>query len=1497
MEYEERTYYELTHPQKRIWNIDKIHLNAPLHNIGGCLNIGNNINIHKMKKVLNLIIKKNDGLRLRFTENDGKPVQYIYEFRDEDIDFLDFAYSNDPEKEFENWSENLFRKNFILENNQLYYFAIYKISEKKYGVLLKIHHIISDGWSINLIQRQICEIYRNMVKGYEDANSYECFSYIDFIKDEEEYFESKRFIKNKEFWKEKFDKLSIDFLYNTSNSLEGKRQIYSVNSDLSKRIKIFSSDNKCSLNTFFILILLIYLNKNTNKKDIVIGTPVYNRASSKQKNTLGMFTSTVPFRFKLDTKSDVKSLIKLVNKELKYCFINQKYPYDLLVKDLELSKLGYDSLFKMCVNYYNSKYSSDIDGINVDIKEHYSGNQSYSLQLTVQEWKEESITLNFDYKIKEYSDKQVKTMYRILINIIEQILYDETTIVDNIMLLNEKERNYKLYSLNLTDNYYPQKTVCKLFEEQAVKAPDRIALEFKGEKLTYEQLNQKANQLAHYLIEIGINRKSTVAIMETHSIELMISILATLKTGAAYLPIDPNYPYERMIYMLKDSKSNIVLTNFEIHEEDKLEIPFINVKDIDLNTYEKNKLAYKSELNDLAYIIYTSGSTGKPKGVLIEHKGLTNYIWWANKMYLKDKDEVMALYSSISFDLTVTSIFIPLVSGNKIVIYDNEDNEFILYKILKENKVTVLKLTPSHLMLLKDMCNKNSKIKRLIVGGEDLKVVLAKDTYDSFGRNIEIFNEYGPTETVVGCMIYKYDNDLDNGLSVPIGYPADNVQIYVLDNELNPVPTGFLGEIYISGDGVARGYLNREDLTEERFIKNPFIEGKRMYKTGDTAKYLENGVIEYVGRADNQVKIRGHRIELDEIEKHLLESEYVKDAVVVLKNNLSNNLSNNKMLNAYVVRKKEVTDVDLKKWLLKSLPIYMIPNNFIFMNKLPLTLNGKLNYALLPEPKTHTGELAKLTTPIEKELIRAMEDVLGIENISLNDNYYQLGGDSIKAIQISSKLRDIGFELKGKDILACNSIGETAALIQENKINIVVSQEKEEGIIEKTPIIEWFFNQNFKNKNLYNQYILLEYNGKLNKKDVKTAVDKLVEYHDGLRVNYDKKNNKLYYNNKHLDNTLATQYFDFSKHDEQNLNIQELICESNKKFNIENSILFNVDLIDLSDKRQALLFTAHHLIVDGISWRIIINDFLTIIKQISDGIGLKLAMKTNSFKDWSNALLDYSKKDFSGEKKYWQNILDKDINFPVDYNRGKDVESSSNTLIIELDEESLNRLKMHMNEVYSIDLNETLIIGLVLTIIELTKENEVIIEIERHGREAINDNIDISRTIGWFTSMYPAYFNIEHKNSNSNIKVLKEQLRRIPNNGFNYSIINFLNNELKYKRNKYVRFNYLGDYDNLIKTESLKLLNIEFELNSDKDNVLTALIDITAVEINKKLRISVKYSKNRFKDRTVEKFIETYIRTIELFIEQCSNKEYKEFTPSDFEAAEISQEDLDSLLF
>lgn len=1489
MNTENKIFYSLTHPQKRIWYTAKTNVNSQLHNLGGCLNIKEAINVEKLKIVLNKIIKSNEGLRIRITEKDEQPVQYISEYEEEAIEFRDFSSSDNPKEDHKIWVENIMRRVFELESNPLYYFALYKISEKEYGILLSVHHIIADGWSISLLQKQICQIYCSLNTEVEKEID-EIYSYIDYIKKENEYLNSDRFLKNKKFWNEKFNDLPEGSLYKTSISLEGRREAFKLDNHLSSEIKQFLEVNKSSLNTFFITVFLIYVNKVKNEKDIALGTPIFNRSGNKEKNMIGMFTSTMPFRMNLNTELSIKELINVVNRELKTSFINQRYPYDLLIGDLELNKKGFDSLFKFSVNYYNSKYEDNLEGIDIEVDEYYNGNQSYSLQLIVKEWLEGHITLNFDYKTSEYSSEDISVMKDYMVKIAKEIISNGDLRVKDIKLLSEDELNYKTYIINSTDYEYPKdKTISELFEEQVKKTPENIAVSFEKESLTYRELNEKSNQFANYLKNQGINSQDIIAIMEAHSLELIISILGVLKAGGTYLPIDPTYPLERINYILEDSNSSMMITNVRIDDNTKFCCKLIDAKDLDISSFSKKNLSEKNNAEDLVYIIYTSGSTGKPKGVMIEHRGLVNYVWWATKMYLKDKDEVVPLYSSIAFDLTVTSIFAPLVSGNQIIIYGKNDDEFVLFKILKENKATVIKLTPAHLTLLKDLNNAKSKVKRFIVGGDDLKVTLARDIFNSFQKNIEIFNEYGPTETVVGCMIHKYDFIKNNGTSVPIGYPADNVQVYILDKDYNVVPDGTIGELFISGDGVARGYINNEVLTDSKFLINPFIAGKRMYRTGDLSRYLENGIIEYSGRIDNQVKIRGYRIEVGEIEESLLKNENIKDAVVVYRENALGSYG----LDAFIVSREEITASEIKQWLLKFLPEYMIPANFIFLEKIPLTTNGKVDYGSLPKSNRDEKVFLECESAEEKLLIGTLEEILDINNISMNDNFYNLGGDSIKAIQISSKLKELGLIVEVKDILTLNTIKEIANTIKVQEENKDKKGEVCEGHIPATPIMKWFFNQGFHNENYYNQYILLENNKSVDINIIKSAIKKIVEHHDILRVNYNKSDNILYYNNSYLHQGENVEILDLSKfsYDEQLHEIENLRVKLRNNFNIENTTLFKLFVFELGERGQTLLFTAHHLLVDGISWRIILEDFTTIINQLHNNEDVILPAKTSSFKQWAEKLYEYSENDFSLETNYWKVLLEKNIHNTMDFKEGKDTIRTSTTLYSDIDEFSIDELIKGANEFYGMKLNEVLIAALVITANKWNNVEDIIIELERHGRESINDYTDVSRTVGWFTSMYPAYFKVTNDDIEYNFRAIKEQLRNIPNKGFNYSIIKYLKEELKEDKNNIIRFNYLGDFDNIVNDKSLGTYNIKCGLESDENNDLTSLLDITAMIVNKKLRIGITYGENSFKRATVKEFIDVYKETLKSYFNYCSSKIYNEINHEVVAMVAVSQED------
>ncbi|TPG70553.1 amino acid adenylation domain-containing protein [Brevibacillus laterosporus] len=1486
-------FLHLTHPQKRIWYIEKIHSNSPLHNIGGCLKIKGHANVDLLEKAIQTVIERNEGLRLRFCEREGQPYQYVNEYTEKKIDYLDFSREENPSLVFEEWVEAVFKKSFTIENHDLCYFAVYKLHEAEYGILLKVHHIISDGWSTCLIQKQLCEMY-SLLQHNEQLNAGVAYSYVDYIEKEKAYFHSERFQKNKIFWNETFSDVPEAFLYKSFSHLESRRKSYEMTADMTDQIRSFLQEYSISLHTFFMAVMLIYINKITDHDDIVLGTPVLNRTDKRDKNTVGMYTSTMPFRKKINPELSVKEFIKEVVYELKRCLINQKYPYDLLVSDLGLNKKGYDSLFKLCINYYNTEYLKDVEGVMLEVDEYNSGNQSYSMQVIVKEWRDDTISLCFDFKVDEYNDEDISSMFKHTTNVAEQMIKNMEMKIKDLHVCTIEELHEKVYTFNSTRTNYPKdKTIHGLFEEQAELTPDKVALVFGEQQVTYRQLDEKASQLAAFLRGKGVQQQRIVAIQATHSIELIVGILGVLKTGAAYLPIEPNYPSERINYMLKDSGAFIMLTNHELADEIDFSGEIYHFVHDEIYLDSQNNTSDMSSPHDLAYMIYTSGSTGQPKGVMIEHNSLVNYIWWARKTYVEE-NEIFALYSSISFDLTVTSIFTPLLSGHQIAIYQDNGEDFILHKVFNDNKATIVKVTPAHLTLIKDLDNKNSSIQKFIVGGENLKVAIAKQVEESFNGQIEIYNEYGPTEATVGCMIYKYASDKDTGVSVPIGSAIDNTQIYILDKYLQPVPTGIKGEIYISGDGVAKGYLNREELTNERFIDHPFLSGKKMYKTGDVAKYISDSIIEYVGRSDNQVKIRGHRIELGEIERYLLEHSMIKNVIVIDRENAKGD----KLLYAYFVSDEEIDGAELKKWLSTYVPSFMIPNRMIKLEQLPLTINGKLNMHELPFDDESELEMISPRNEREEQLVKVMGEVLGIAEISMNDNFYQIGGDSIKAIQISSKLKNMNMELHIKDILEKELVEEIAATIKENHTQKIIDQGVSTGTINQTPIIQWFFSQQFEQENHFNQSVLLACKKSIDKQIIATAIKKLVEHHDMLRVRCDRNTKELFYQNDHIHETDYFVYYDLTHEPEEMKfeKMKELGSITKSSFHLEETPLFKACIFQLGEEEQYLLFTAHHIVVDGVSWRILIEDFTSGVEQLQHHQEISLPLKTHSFGEWARQLATYSLHVTQTDQalRYWKDTTIQSFQFPTDFDRGIDDVKSSSTMQAYLDGAWIKDFSVLINDVYGLELYEGLLIGLLVTVHQSAKEQDIVIELEGHGRETIHDEIDISRTVGWFTSMYPANFSITDMGLEHIIKHVKEQIRAIPHKGFTYGVLKYLTKELQEEIGKGIRFNYLGHFDNVLQGD-FTMADLDCGADIGSNNHLTALLDINVWIANGQLQINVTYSANRFREETIQQFLNEYLDSLNEIRNYCFQKNDKEFTPSDFETADISQDDLDGL--
>ncbi|WP_219639565.1 non-ribosomal peptide synthetase [Cohnella sp. CFH 77786] len=1492
-------YHTLTHAQKRVWYTERIYPGTSLHNITGSVRIRGPLDFRLLERAILEQVRLHDALRLRVDDLDGSPVQYTAPIDHAATGFYDFTASTDPEADYSRWVEKTASLPFRLDNAPLIGFPMFRLAEGDGGFLVKFHHLVSDGWSSSMLIERIRDSYERLLKG-EPGEDGSAPSYLDYVKREAEYVRSARFHRDGRFWRDRLAGWPPEQPPEPTVSLAGRRKTFRIDPQRSAAVKTFAAEAGGSLTGFFIFLYLLYAYKSSGRPETVIGTPVFNRSGPKEKATAGMFTSTMPFRFAFDDNASSVDTLSRIGRELAHCYHHQKYPYDLLAQDLQLKKRGIDRLFDVSVNTYNTRVIREWAGWPAEVTEHHGGNQLFSLQLVVKDWSGDGLTVEIDYKTAERTEEQVDVLFKRLIALMDNVLSAPGEPVGRLTLLNEADKR-QFAAYNATGADYPRnKTIHRLVEEQAERTPDATAVTFGPARLTYRQLNEKADRLAAWLASRGVGRQTAVGLLVRHATETVVAILAALKAGAAYVPVDPDYPAERIGYMLADSGCVLLLANVAIPEGTGFAGPVGRLDDPALYAETPVRLP-EATPEDLAYIIYTSGSTGRPKGVMIDHRGLVNYIWWACRQYVKDECEVFPLYSSLAFDLTVTSVFTPLVSGGSIAVYRDDEDEYVLHRIMKDKRSTVVKLTPSHLSLLQDLDNRGSSVKRFIVGGEDLRTDLAKRIHDSFGGRIEICNEYGPTETVVGCMIHKYDPRRDIRASVPIGVPADNVGIHVLDAQLNPVPEQVLGELYITGDGLARGYRNRPDLTAERFVPCPFLPGRLMYRTGDLARRLEDGKIEYAGRVDRQVKIRGHRIELGEIERALTSHASVREAVVID----HEAEDGGKCLCAYVVRSSGEA-ADLLSYLHGMLPSYMIPASIAELERIPLNSNGKVDRGRLPEPSF--GRAAARRVPDNRTqgqetsvLIVAARDVLQTDDLSSDDHFYQAGGDSIKAIQLASKLRSAGFSIKVADILAYPVFGEMAERMTAIGSD-ARAEEPAEGEVPSTPIYEWFVSQPFAERHHYVQSVLLRLKRSMTAQEAETIVRGLIAQHDSLRLGAAPSTRGLRYNGEARIEPVETFDLTGLAYEEQLRRMSEIGERLKAGFRLDRDALLKACLFELGGEERRLLLVAHHIAVDAVSWTILLEDFVRLHRNLTLPEPLPLPAKTVSYRRWAEHLRSRA-EEAEKELLYWRQVLEKgnaeaDRRFMPRARSSREGTAGSATVMERLSAEDTERLLKESHAAYGTNTQDLLVAALAAAVSETFGLTRPVIELEGHGREPGDPSVDLSRTVGWFTCLYPVRLpQVEGIAWAERIKAVKETLRQVPSKGIGFGILTRLSRRLDDPgAGARIRLNYVGELDASLGGGDLFALSDEPSgLDSGAGNPPTAPFDIAAMVIGGRMRLVVAYDRAAFDPETATGFAGCFAGRIEELIRHCCGVRERVYTPSDFATVALSQKALDSL--
>ena len=1467
--------YHLSHPQKRIWYLEKTYKDSQLHNIGGVMRIKGEVDVSLIKQAINLTIKNNEGLRLRFFEIDGEPEQYVKEYETEEIKFLDFT--EESEDTIERWQSDNMSSPFVLMDSKLYEFIIFRSSIEDYSILLKMHHLVSDGWSTSIIQKQVTDYYEMLKEKQPVALQELRPSYVTYLNSEKNYLDSERCRKNRVYWMNKFSKLPENMTPLKKDAMKANRVKFFLEKELSQDIFRFLEGKKLSLNSFFTGVMAIYLGRTRDTDDIVVGVPVYNRMGKQEKEMVGMFTSTMPVRVSYSKDMTCDSFFKTVNTELKECLYQQRYPYDMLINDLGLRKAGYESLFDVCVNYYVAKYSDMIDGKKSYIEQVFQRAQWYPLQLVIVLHEDtQKIELDLDYNLSYYNENEIHTIYRYLIQIAKSFVQEKIECIQDISLIPYKERYEKLIQYNNTFHFVKEKkTVVALFEEQVKRVGDKTACMCGDESITYQELSKRINQLANYLVKNGIQNDDIVAICYPHSIDLIVAIFAVLKVGASYVPVDPNYPVERIEYIIEDSNVNLLIQKGTGKQNPYL-VKTIDISQIDLSLEEADAVD-RSVLDGLAYTIYTSGSTGRPKGVMIEHKGLSNYIRWASKMYFKSSEDVFAFYSSISFDLTITSIFCPLCSGCSMDIYPVVDEEFNIYTILRRNRVTVVKATPSHLGLIsKEHVAQTPKLHSLIVGGENLTSDLCNTITDLFHGEMSIYNEYGPTETVVGCMIYLYKQGKDTGYAVPIGKPADNVRIFLLNQNGQTVAEHEEGEIYIAGEGLARGYRNMPDETKRAFLTKKLETGEvlRLYKTGDVAEWIADNNLLYKGRKDSQVKLRGHRIELSEIEKTIVDITECEKCIVTVKRTPSKS----EVLCAYVKGVESLDEVDMNLKLCSILPDYMIPDQYYQVENIPLTINGKVDVEKLPFELKKAANVTMPQTEQETIMVASMKSVLGVEEIGIDDDFIALGGDSIKAIQLTSKLDTYHYQIKISDILTYRTPRLLAKVIKKKQDTVKYNPDDYEGTMDLSPIVQYFFSQKLKNPAYYNQSVLIELPYEMKPDDFDGIMRELVGYHDILRTNYNPEKQTLYYQEKELIGSLKGHvYPETIEETEWEDRIGSGTDEMIHHFTFGTGLLINYLIVPIKKEKTRIMISMHHLITDGVSWRIFLEDLNYALACKRENEELVLPKKTTSYKACFRGC--------GSIQNMPQDVQSIPTDGKVEHPVMKDVKIISRTK----SREELALFQEVAYETYHLKLDEALVIAFSLAVSTVFHVSTLNLQLESQGRDQISENCNLSRTMGWFTRIYSACLSLSGDSMNEKVKMIKEGLRVAKEKAAKNAL------EWPNKDARSVRFNYLGDIGNEADYSEFSLIGKSLKVDTDDENEFQPLLDVNIMLQKEQLQLDISYCMKEFYELTMATLADEFMNQINQLTVQCKEETEITFTPSDFKDSDITQDDLDML--
>ncbi|TCP67308.1 non-ribosomal peptide synthetase [Baia soyae] len=1451
--------YESSSAQKRLYLIHQLQAMSTAYNLPLVMMVEGAFDKARFNEAVNKLIQRHEALRTSFVEEKGEVLQQVYE----SIDTTVIERGMVEEKDIEQLVDSFIRP-FHLKQAPLLRVEIANLSTEKHVLMMDIHHIIADGTSIRTMLEEILAFYNGIDLPELDVQ------YVDFALWQNDFFQSEEIKTQEEYWLSTFAEevpvlqLPLDYPRPPVQTFTGDRHSFTLDAVLTAQIQAFARKEGVTLYMFLLAAYNLLLAKYSGQESIVVGSPIAGRKHVEFERIVGMFVNTLAMRNEPKSDKTFRAFLQEVKTNALKAYDNQDFQFEELIERLGITRdRSRHPLFDTMLAVQNTdKTAIEFAGLRFTPYELENKTAKFDLFVEVFDHEQE-LEFHLQYNTGLFREETVKQLATHLQNIIQSVLSQPEKQLCEFELIKEEERQQLLamgsgYKLDSPTD----QTIMQLFEEHVAKTPDHVALVFGQTQLTYRELNERANRLARTIREKGIHSDSFIGVMAHRSVDMIVAIYAVLKAGAAYVPLDPDLPIERIAYILDDSKTQVLLTQEKYRGKLDFTGEILYLEDESLYQSDSHNLETINTPQSIANVIYTSGSTGNPKGVMIEQHSIVNLLCALQDQYPFGESDAYLLKTTFAFDVSVAELFGWFFGGRLVILEQGlEKDPFRMLRAIDQYQVTYLNLVPSMLSILLDTITEDklamlNRLKYLFVAGEAITQPVIHKFYQ-LTNTVQLKNLYGPTEMTVYATGYPLSKEEDH-IHVPIGKPLANMEAYIVNSHSQLQPVGVMGELCLAGRGIARGYLNKPELTEKSFVDHPYRPGTKMYRTGDIARWLPCGNIQFFGRIDHQVKIRGYRIELGEIETKLVEHPAIQKAVVVAHKNERGDAS----LCSYLVSDGKWTLSELRKHLAKSLPDYMIPCYFMELDALPLTPSGKVDKRALPEPNIEDQIHKKYMAPTNEEemtIAEIFQEILGIERVGIDDHFFELGGHSLKATMLILHVhKKLEVELPMHVVFNRPTVKEIAEYIRgaetHDYTSIQPTAKQANYPVSSAQKRMYIMNEMAPDSTAFNITSTMVIRGELDYGWFENIFNQLVKRHESLRTSFELVDGEPV---QIIHDEVA---FTIEMMEAKWENVHQVMKRFIRPFDLKKEPLIRVGLIQVEPTVHLFIIDMHHIISDGTSIGIMIKEFIRLCR----GEALSpLRIQYKDFSAWQNEALqsDVTKK----QEAYWLEQFKGDIptlQLPTDYPRSDSVDHKGNSALFQVSKEQADLLYQFSRE-HEMTLFILLLAAYNILLYKYTAQEDITVGTPIAGRQ----HIDLENVVGMFVNTLPI------RSQPAGKKTVREFVTDVKNQVFAaYENQGYPLEELVFQLGIDREANRNPLFDTMLVVQNMEIPEIEvdhlqFHPYEEESHTSQGALTWAAIEGDEGLSLVAEYQVSLFKQETIEMMGQDFLTVLQKMME------------------------------